>query len=215
MDWDKLLIEIEDLLFPRFQLDVWERTLYYHLLRHTHLIGITTGQFSILKLAETIGISDWKVREVLRSLHAKGCVTIEERTNKGHLVRVMLPEELDLHSPSISEQAIDIETVDFFVERKQFTALLEREQHKCFYCLRSVTPDIGALDHVTPQVNGGNNSYRNIVVACHECNARKQDMSGQDFLRHLYRRNLLSEKEFEGRLEAIDVLQQGKLVPRI
>ena len=32
-----LIAEIEDLLFPQRGIDVYERSMYYHLVRHTHL----------------------------------------------------------------------------------------------------------------------------------------------------------------------------------
>jgi hypothetical protein len=62
MDLERLIVEIEDLLFPRFQLNVWERVLYYHLLRHTRLIGIESGQAESsagLKVIELSFAIDW------------------------------------------------------------------------------------------------------------------------------------------------------------
>jgi hypothetical protein len=41
-DWAEILAEIEDLLAPQLSLDPWERTLYYHLLRHTRLKGLSS-----------------------------------------------------------------------------------------------------------------------------------------------------------------------------
>ena len=39
MNWQSELKEIEDRLLPHFQCDIWERGLYYYLLRRTHLNG--------------------------------------------------------------------------------------------------------------------------------------------------------------------------------
>ena len=60
-----------------------------------------------------------------------------------------------------------------------------------------------------------NNSYRNIVVACHECNTTKQAREAVDFIRNLYRRGLLSQAEMERRLSALQLVQAGKLAPDI
>ena len=113
------------------------------------------------------------------------------------------------------EVLIDIESIDFFSNRTYLDALLAREQNRCFYCLRDVSRDTCTLDHVSPRVDGIDNSYRNIVIACCDCNARKQETNGQDFLRSLYRRNLLSEAEFQDRITALDALQEGRLVPKV
>ncbi len=94
MDWSNVVGEIEDVLAPKLQLDVYERALYYHLLRHTRLIDKEASVFGIAPLAVATGMSDWKVREAVRSMDAKGCIKIEDRSPKGHIIRVLLPSEL-------------------------------------------------------------------------------------------------------------------------
>src|SRR5438105_3453274 len=96
VDYEATIREIEDLLFPQFSLSVWERTLYYHLLRHTRLAGKDAAVFPVNTLGQRLGMSVWKVRESIRSLHKKKCIVIDERTKQGHLVRVLLPSELRL-----------------------------------------------------------------------------------------------------------------------
>lgn len=71
------------------------------------------------------------------------------------------------------------------------------------------------MDHAVPQLNGGDNSYRNIVAACHRCNTHKQGKSAEDYLRHLYRKSLLSESELEDRLSALEALRSGELRPEL
>lgn len=41
---------------------------------------------------------------------------------------------------------------------------------------RWITRDTCERDHANPQAEGTDNSYRNIVADCHECNKLKQDM---------------------------------------
>ena len=214
MDWEHVAKEIEDHLFPRLHLTIRQRALYYHLLRHTRLLGAESAAFALLPLATALNIAESTAREDLRDLHAKGCIRIEERSRVGHLVRVMLPRELDgVVVEAEPTQTVDIETLDFFTDRRFLEALLVRENGRCFYCLRSLRKETCQLDHVTPQVAARDNSYRNIVAACHECNTQKQGLEGADFVRTLYRRGVVSQPELGDRLEAIEKLRSGHLVP--
>ena len=98
-DWQQVWAEIEDLLFPQRDLDVWERVVYYHLLRHTRSMGVEQALFAIQPLADVLRVSQTKVREALRSLDAKGCIKIESRSGQGHTIRVLLPTEIELTPP--------------------------------------------------------------------------------------------------------------------
>jgi len=216
MDVASTLKSCEEFLFPALKMTVRERSLYYHLFRHTRLVGNETGMFALLPLSAALAIAESSVREDVRSLHERGCIRIEERSRTGHLIRVFLPEEIDGVIPKREPaEAIDIEAIDFFTDRRYLPALLTRENRACFYCLRQVRPDNCQLDHVVAQAGGLNNSHRNIVVSCHECNTTKQAADAADFMRHLYRRALLSQAELESRLSALEMLQTGKLVPNI
>ena len=94
-------------------------------------------------------------------------------------------------------------------------ALLKREEYLCFYCLADVTENNCELDHVVPQSQVEDNSYRNIVVSCHACNRKKGDQEVSSYLRTLLRQNLLDEVEFQSRIEAIKTLKSGELLPII
>lgn len=50
-----------------------------------------------------------------------------------------------------------------------------RDRHRCQYCGRHGTSVRLNLDHVLPRSRGGHTSWRNIVVACVQCNSRKRD----------------------------------------
>jgi hypothetical protein len=215
-DWERIYSDVEDLLAPSLALDVWERALYYHLLRHTRLRGNTSGTFAIAPLSKAVGISDFKVREVLRALHRKGCARIEDRSRNGHLIAILLPSEIPgLQHPSKESAPIDIEALDFFTERRYLGALIAREGGKCFYCLKQLTESICELDHLIPQAEKLDHSYRNIVAACHTCNKAKGELPASDYLRKLYREGLLNEKELQQRLEAVLAVQSGTLVPDV
>jgi hypothetical protein len=216
VDWAQTFAEVEDHLFPRLSLSAWEKVVYYHLLRHTRAGGNPSGSFSIAGLASTASISEFTARETIRSLHQKGCILVHERSSRGHLIEVRLPSEIpDLIPPPSVDEPIDLETIDFYSDRRHLNALLEREGYKCFYSLREVTKDNCALDHVVPLVKGGDNTYRNVVVSSHDINALKQDQEAGDFLRGLYRKGMLSASELEGRMAALHALKAGELVPKV
>lgn len=214
MDAATILKQCEDHLFPSLQLSVRERVLYYHLVRHTHLEGKSSALFTLLPLARATGVSETSSREDIRSLNERRCINIEDRSRNGHLVRVFLPEEIAGVLPQGTPAAeIDIEALDFFANRKFISALLAREDHRCFYCLKGIRAESCELDHTVAQANGRDNSYRNIVCYCHECNTTKQAQVAPDFLRSLYRKGVLSQAELENRLTALEQLQLGKLLP--
>lgn len=215
-DWANIYADVEDLLAPQLGLDPWERTLYHHLLRHTRLKGLPSQLFAIAPLAKSLPISDFKVREVLRSLHAKGCVRIEERSRVGHLVYVLLPSEIPtVTRPRAQTEQVDIGSIDFFSGRQYVIALLKRENDACFYCLRALTAETCELDHLVPQAETLDNSFRNVVASCHGCNKAKSAASAPDFLRKLYRNALINEQEFQNRLATVDAIQSGTLAPTI
>ena len=215
MDLHRELQNIEDHLIPRLNLDVWERSVYYHLLRHTHLEGRSTDTFGIASLASALGLSDTKLRDVVRSLDANGCIKILSRSRNGHLLEIVLPSQIDGVVPSTASMVeIDLASVDFYTGRRQLAAILEREDGRCFYCLKVLSEETCVLDHVVATVQGGDNSFLNIVACCHDCNSNKGEHDVREFLRTLYRRSLLSEAEFDDRLGALEQLRRGERMPR-
>ena len=215
MDLETTLKQCEDHLFSAMKMSPRERSIYYHLFRHTRLVGKETGLFAIDPLAAVLDVSS-SIRDDLRSLHERGCIRIEEKSRNGHSIRVLLPIEIPGVVPEIQPtEAVDIGAIDFFSGRHYLAALLARENEACFYCLRHVSQDNCELDHVVARAVGTDNSYRNIVVSCHECNTTKQAREPADFLRSLYRCGVLSQPELEGRLSMLGQLQSGSLMPYI
>jgi len=213
--WEEVYIDIEDLLAPQLGLDAWERVVYYYLLRHTRLKGLSSAHFAVAPLSRDLPLSDFKVREVFRSLDAKGCLKIEDRSRHGHLIRVLLPSEIQgLVRPSVEAPIVDISTLDFS-DRRYVGALLSRENDACFYCLRALAIETCELDHLVPQADHIDNSYSNIVASCHNCNKAKGSTPASDFLRERYRAGLLSEVELQQRLATLDSVQSGELVPDV
>ncbi len=215
-DWRAIYADVEDFLIPGLGLSAYHRSLYYHLLRHTRLKGRSDSMFAIGPLSKATGVSDFKVREVIRELHQMGCVRIEDRNRLGHKIAVLLPSEIPgLITPPSPAEPIDLSTVDFFVNRQYLGAILARENGACFYCLKRLTQETCELDHVCPQKDALDNCYKNIVASCHGCNKDKSDGTAEDFVRSLYRRGALNERELQLRLSAIESLRAGHLVPEL
>jgi HNH endonuclease len=213
--------QLEDDLVPRLGLNLSERVVYAHLLRHSHLERKTQLRFSILWLARGVRLSQPPVRQAVRSLAAKGALRLIDRTLAGHVVEVFLPEEIHAAPP---EGAVPsclvrrpgsaiLEEMNFLKASIRREAIHARERGLCFYCLRRCVARGRVLDHVVPLARGGSNSYRNLVSCCVECNSQKGETAAEDFLRTLYRLRRITSAELEGRLRALEALAAGELRP--
>jgi predicted DNA-binding transcriptional regulator len=214
--------ELEDVLAPRLKLSILDRAVYSHLLRHSRHEGKLRLRFSILWLANNMGVSARRVRQAVRRLVEKGVLRLIERSNIGHVVEVRLPREVRAaHSNqsapacSMPSGGANLEQLDFWRTRPLRLAIHAREAGLCFYCLRQTPSRDHCLDHVLPVAKGGTNSYRNLVSCCMDCNSRKRDVSAPDFLRRLFREGQLSRQELSGRLAALRALAAGKLRPKV
>jgi hypothetical protein len=215
--------EFEDLLIPRLRLSVIERAVYSHLLRHSRLEGRQRLRFSIQWLARGAGLSEWAARKGVRQLMAKGALRLTERSKRGHVVEVRLPGEVRAVRARKIEAgqaerlfgAANLEEADFLETRALRQAIHAREGGYCFYCLRRLTSAMRCIDHVTPRVRMGCNSYRNLVSSCAECNSQKGERRAEDFLRWLCREGRLATSELTARLRELDRLASGKLRPAV
>lgn len=207
----QLLVEIEDRLFQVLELDVWERCVYYHLLRQSNG-GSSPAVIALARAARATGMSEDKIRRTIRSMAVKGCVRIDERGKNGHVVQILLPSEIDrVRESGGAEQVLNIEALDFYTDRRYAALIHKRDNRACFYCGRSIGADAFVLDHVIPVVLGGGNSHRNIVTSCHECNSIKQAEPADEFMRRLYRKGVLSQADLASTLERLAKLQGGHL----
>jgi hypothetical protein len=106
----------------------------------------------------------------------------------------------------------DIETEDFFEIEENRNRILERDERRCFYCLRQLTRENYVIEHVVSRP-AGTNSYRNVVAACRECNNRKGSSTAEEWLRTLYREGFLDAAAFQERQLHLERLQAGELKP--
>jgi 5-methylcytosine-specific restriction endonuclease McrA len=212
--------QFEDVLAPRLRLSPVDRAVYSHLFRHSRLEGKRCIQFSMQWLARGVCLTAGPVRWAVRRLIASGVLRLVERNQTGHFVEVRVPEEIPaLFTGAIVRRAESrnrddsLEELDFMKRRDLRQAIHDREGGRCFYCRREVTPQMRCLDHVVPRVEVENNSYRNLVSCCLECNSLKRGKSAANFLRWLHGERKLTAVELAARLRALDALVAGKLRP--
>lgn len=48
--------------------------------------------------------------------------------------------------------------------------ILMKQDNKCFYCERALTLEQSTIEHIIPKSRGGRKGFKNIVVACNDCN---------------------------------------------
>ncbi|HWQ03586.1 MAG TPA: HNH endonuclease signature motif containing protein [Candidatus Nitrosotenuis sp.] len=207
-------MDIEDSLVPYLRLDSWEKSLYYHLLRYTRVIGKRSAHVSHRGLVRTSGISITSILSRLRGLERKGCIRTLTRGYRGKDIEVFLPGEIAGCLPGAPRDASrELEAANCMKNPELRQAIYRREGGRCFYCLRRLLPKLVSLDHVISLAEGGDHSYRNVVVCCFECNVNKSSTPAIDFLRGLWRKGRINKREWKGRIRALRDLQAGRLKP--
>ena len=223
--------QLDDFVVPNLRLNVVDRAVYSHLLRHTRLECRHRLCFSQIWLAKGIGTCRNTARASLRRLVDRGAVRLIENSYGGHVVEVLLPEEIRAAYPDSPNRPLPsrspkappdsraaaptLDEINFFATPSLRAAIFARDRHSCFYCLRRLKKTTRCLDHVIAQMNYGGNSYRNLVGCCLECNSRKAQRSATDFLCRLFRERRLTTKLLASRLRALESLAAGNLRPRL
>jgi hypothetical protein len=227
---------LDDFLVPNLALNVFDRAVYSYLLRHSHLEGKRRLRFSIAWVANGVRISEGAARPAIHRLLDRGALRLVQRSKTGHLVEVLLPQEIRAAFPAFYggrrpfrpgirpvngwinhpfDRSPNIDALDFFRAPSLRKAIHAREGGSCFYCLRLLNSAVQCLDHVVSQARLGSNSYRNLVSCCLECNSRKAQSPAADYLRRLYRERRLTSQEHTARLRALDALAACKLRPTL
>lgn len=215
---EAILVDIQDRLVPI--LDTYEQAIYHYILRHTYLVGEKSTLYRTKSAEIGFGSGSSKTppsmtsrSKKLRSLESKGAVKILERSHRGILVEIVLPKDIVGLCDSTPKEQLDLASLDFYQDRRLLPAILERENYRCFYTGKKLTEVSCYLDHVIPQSERGNNSYRNVVAASYDANSMKNNKGVSDFIRELYKEEILSFAEFNELKEKISKLQKGELIP--
>lgn len=220
MELEQFFKDYQDYLAPR--LDTHEQAIYLYVFRHTRLIGLEEAVIGFKsarrRMACGIGekgrpMSENTAYEKLQSLQKKGCIIILDSTRNGRKIGLRLPSEIPgAVVGSMAPALPDMETEDFFEVEENRHRILAREGHRCFYCLRHLHRENYVIEHVVSRPQG-DNSYRNVVAACRECNNRKNSLAAEEWLRTLYREGFLDANTLQERQSDLERLRGGKLKP--
>ncbi len=158
-------------------------------------------------------MSERTAYEKLQSLQEKGCIVILDSDREGRKIRLRLPSEIPgVVAPDQPAAPPDLETQNFFDVTENRARILTREGYRCFYCLRQLKGENYVIEHVVSRP-AGDNTYRNVVAACRQCNNRKGSSDAGEWLRTLYRDAFLGAPEFQERVSHLERLRAGELKP--
>jgi len=68
------------------------------------------------------------------------------------------------------------------VKASELRLLLEKQQYRCAYSGRGLTPETASVDHITPISRGGSNSLDNLAIVHLEVNLAKSSMTREEFV---------------------------------
>jgi len=86
-----------------------------------------------------------------------------------------------LHAVSISYRVPSVVRLKYYVKimRKEISLtkknVIKRDSHQCQYCGKRT--GFMTADHILPKALGGDETWENLVCACHECNNKKGNLS--------------------------------------
>ncbi len=223
VDIELFFKEYIDYVIPK--METIEQSIYLYVVRHTLLenkenvlVSISSSAksnaFGLSGRGGTMGISS--TRDKVYTLQEKGFLKVVDSTPTGLRLMPVLPSEMP-YIKEIEENVaakIPLEELDFYTEANLRNSLREREGNRCFYSLQKITDENFTVDHVVSRPEG-KNTYNNLVATTKAMNNRKSNMSAEDFLRSLFREDLLSESEFQERLKALQQLKVWELKPSI
>ncbi len=223
MNTELFLKEYMDFIVPK--LGTIEQSIYLYIIRHTvlenkenTLVSISSSAksnaFGLGSTGGTMGISP--TRDKVYALQEKGFIKIIDSTPAGLRLEAILPSQM----PYIKDIGEDkrketpLEEIDFYTNQNLREALRKREGNRCFYSLQKITDENFTIDHVISRPEG-KNTYNNLVATTKTMNNKKSNICAEDFLRSLFRDDLLSETEFQERLKILQQLKAWELKPSV
>ena len=160
-------------------------------------------------------MSDNVCYKKIKNLQSKGCIKILDTVREGTKLRAFLPSEMPGVIQGEDEpRLLSIDEMDFFNGEANRNAILHREKWHCFYCSCQLSESNYVIEHVQSRPDG-DNSYKNIVAACRQCNNRKGANSAEDFLRQIYIDRILTQEELREVLQKLEKLRNGRLKPHL
>jgi len=108
---------------------------------------------------EPLNLTSWRRAVVLL---LKGKAEQLENTDRVIYADFLMPSVIRLR------QYVRVPYTEVALTRKN---LLHRDGYTCQYC--GYSGDLMTLDHIIPRSRGGQDTWENIVIACHRCNVKK------------------------------------------
>jgi len=189
------------LLFKKAYLEVGKR-----------IISIKASEISENLLSDLgRSMSNDTVRKGINELIQRKIIAVNTTLKPGQVnqYEVRLPSELREVQEMIDkdkeylDKPIDNSRDDYFTDQEKRIEILKRDNYSCFYCLRELHRDDFYLDHITPKTRGGYNYKSNLLSACKTCNTKKQDNDAQVFLLQNYRKDLLTQDEYQSQRDRL------------
>jgi hypothetical protein len=218
--FQKFLADYQDYGAPL--LDVYEQAIYIYIVRHTLLNDLEEAVIGFKSARKKMGFgvgsagtapSETIVYKKLRGLEEKGFIKIVASERAGTRIKLLSPFSGKGHNIKFENSIyVKIEDADFFADQNNRKLIVERDGHKCFYCTISLDENNYVIERVISRPIG-DNSFKNLVASCRQCNNRKDSSPADDFLRRIYRDGLLSQSELAERLNQLTQLQLGNLRP--
>jgi hypothetical protein len=53
----------------------------------------------------------------------------------------------------------------------------KRDRGRCGYCGKDIPQKEATIDHILPKSRGGKTTWKNVVLACKDCNSKKDNMT--------------------------------------
>ncbi len=192
----EIVDDLQPLLTP------YDAAFYWYLFRHSiarngspHLrVSTRNLRTAVVKSSYSYAVENaislGKVQDTLKSLETVGAIRKEGEPNReGTLYRVLIPDEIDAcrkfrAERKAAEPQVDVAQteIDYYNVRENRLKVYERDGYKCRLCGKQLTRFTATLDHVKPVVEGGDNSFDNLVTACLDCNSHKNRRPVGDFL---------------------------------
>ena len=183
LNMKEILEQILDHLMP--ELTIYETTMYFYLLRHSHLTNNSESvcvdpSIMAAQLGKRVGkpIDHRYLASILKSLEEKKCIRTGDVSREGTSYTVILPEDIPSVAEKIAEAAMfRDEEEDYFTDAEKRKIIFERDNWTCQYCFEKVTPENVALDHYIPQSKDGKSNKENLETCCLVCSGIKSGRS--------------------------------------
>jgi hypothetical protein len=183
LNMKSILEQILDHLMP--ELTIYETTMYFYLLRHSHLTNNSDSvrvdpNIMAAQLGKRMGkqIDHRYLASILKSLEEKKCIRTGDVSREGTSYTVILPEDIPIVAEKMAVAAMfRDEEEDYFTDAEKRKIIFERDNWTCQYCFEKLTPKNVALDHYIPRSRDGKSNKENLETCCLVCNGIKSGRS--------------------------------------